>query len=142
MLRDHKRSIARKNLLALLLIVDVGILVAIVFPLIAGGHREGPNSSQSDITALAAMLKHFKLDCGRYPTSSEGFDALLRPPIALVNRWHGPYSDRPIPVDRWGNRYLYHSSGRTFEIRALGADGEFGGKGYEADLVVTDSDSN
>lgn len=62
---------------------------------------------------IKTSLDAFAVDCGRYPTTSEGFKALLTCPTNIPSgRWHGPYFDPPkIPQDPWGNNYVYRYPG-------------------------------
>ena len=60
---------------------------------------------------LTTGLETFRRDCGRYPTTAEGWAALLQCPTNLpAERWHGPYLDR-IPLDPWGSVYVYACPG-------------------------------
>ena len=61
------------------------------------------------ITQFQELLKRFKDDVGRYPTDSEGLDALLQCPHSVTDKskWRGPYIDAPIPQDPWGKNYIY-----------------------------------
>ena len=62
---------------------------------------------------IKTSLDAFAVDCGRYPTTSEGFKALLTCPTNIPSgRWHGPYFDPPkIPQDPWENNYVYRYPG-------------------------------
>ena len=49
-------------------------------------------------------LELFLLDHGRYPTTAEGPQALVRNPGSM--NWTGPYLSEPrIPADPWGRSY-------------------------------------
>ncbi len=68
----------------------------------------------------------------------EGFDALRRQPSSLQG-WHGPYLEKNVPPDPWGNPYIYQTPGRDgtdgFLVESYGADGAPGGEGVNADIV-------
>lgn len=85
------------------------------------------------ITALDA----FRLDMKRYPSTSEGLQALIvQPPDATG--WSGPYLRKDtISKDPWGNEYQYRSPGYhgTFDLYSLGADNTEGGEGMNQDIV-------
>jgi general secretion pathway protein G len=89
------------------------------------------------IESFGSALDLFYLDAGRYPTGSEGLDALTQRP-SNVTVWNGPYlKGGRVPNDPWGNAYQYRSSGeRTppYEISSFGADGREGGTGTAADI--------
>ena len=86
------------------------------------------------IAELEKTLDNFKLDVGRYPSTEEGLDALVKRP-ASVNLWSGPYI-KEVPKDPWNNPYKYANSGAGggIEIVSLGADGVAGGEGENADI--------
>ena len=87
------------------------------------------------IADLDKSLELFKLDVGRYPTTEEGLDALVKRPGA-VNGWNGPYIKGELPKDPWGNPYRYASPGANggIDIISLGSDGAPGGEGEAADV--------
>ena len=86
------------------------------------------------IAELEKTLDNFKLDVGRYPTTEEGLDALVKRP-ASANLWSGPYI-KEVPKDPWNNPYKYANpgAGGGVEIRSLGAVGVAGGDGENADI--------
>jgi len=75
-------------------------------------------SARSDEAIAAAALHQFDLDCNRYPTTGEGLAALRKSPENVKKKWKGPYLERPIGDDPWGNPYTYSSHGREFTIIA------------------------
>ena len=86
------------------------------------------------IAELEKTLDNFKLDVGRYPTTEEGLDALVKRP-ASANLWSGHYV-KEVPKDPWNNPYKYANpgAGGGVEILSLGADGIAGGDGENADI--------
>ena len=86
------------------------------------------------IAELEKTLDNFKLDVGRYTTTEEGLDALVKRP-ASANLWSGPYI-KEVPKDPWNNPYKYANpgAGGGVEILSLGADGVAGGDGENADI--------
>ena len=59
-----------------------------------GGAKSKTASVQ--IADLDKSLELFKLDVGRYPTTEEGLDALMKRP-GSVNGWNGPYLKGELP---------------------------------------------
>lgn len=97
-----------------------------------GGAKSKTASVQ--IADLDKSLELFKLDVGRYPSTEEGLDALMKRP-GSVNGWNGPYLKGELPKDPWGNAYRYANPGNgSFEIVSLGSDGAPGGEGEAADI--------
>jgi general secretion pathway protein G len=99
-------------------------------------------STENQIAAFKAALQSYYIDCGRFPSEAQGLGALWEKPIIspVPDSWAGPYVDREITVDPWGNAYRYVSgefpgSGKLpFTIMSLGADGQEGGAGSNADI--------
>lgn len=88
------------------------------------------------IQDLSSSLELYALETGRYPSTSEGLEALVAPPPNQPN-WSGPYLNKAqVPRDPWGQEYRYLYPGRhaTFDLWSLGADGREGGTGENADV--------
>ena len=81
-------------------------------------------------------LRDFKTDINRFPSNEENLKALLSKPSGL-DSWNGPYlpSDK-IPMDPWGNLYVYRLIDKDkYQIVCFGADGKKGGIDEDKDLV-------
>jgi hypothetical protein len=86
---------------------------------------------------LGTALQLLAFDTGRFPTTAEGLDALVRRPGKLAN-WGGPYLQTPeVLLDPWGRPYIYRCPGQhgEFDLLSYGADGKEGGVGEAADIV-------
>ncbi|NDV13351.1 type II secretion system major pseudopilin GspG [Crenobacter caeni] len=123
----------------MVVIVILGILGALVVPRLMGRPDEARAvAARQDINTLAQALKLYRLDNARYPTSEQGLSALVSKPTSgpQPKNWKpGGYVER-LPVDPWGNPYQYAAPGTHGEIDiwSLGADGEPGGEGGDADV--------
>ncbi len=76
---------------------------------------------------IKTALDRFKIDCGRYPTTSEGFAGMVNCPTNFSGgKWSGPYLDA-IPTDPWGNAYVYRCPGihntNGYDLYSCGFDG-------------------
>jgi len=74
------------------------------------------------------------LDNFRYPTTSEGLNALVSNPGSAKN-WNQYLANKP--KDPWGNEYQYLSPGqknKDFDVWSNGADGAAGGTDDNADI--------
>lgn len=86
-------------------------------------------------------LGMFKVDCGRYPTTEEGLNALIvRPARIPVADWRGPYFDPPqLPKDPWDHDYIYRCPGirnlNGFDLFSCGPDGVSKTGGDDADDI-------
>lgn len=92
---------------------------------------------RAEIQNLMNALTLFKLDTGVFPPTSVGLQALRVRPDNVPN-WAGPYLAKDVPLDAWGRPFLYKYPGEHGEepdIISLGADGQPGGEGNDADIV-------
>ena len=94
---------------------------------------------RNQIEVFRLALQSYMLDCGQFPTESQGLNALWERPVLapIPLGWDGPYIDRRVPLDPWGNDYVYKNPGEMnlpFSITSLGADGRAGGEGANADI--------
>ena len=92
-------------------------------------------AAKTQIEMFGTALDSFRLSVGRYPTTSEGLQALRSNPG--VNLWDGPYLRKEVPMDPWGRPYIYSCPGQhgDYDLVSLGADGQEGGEGENADVV-------
>ena len=81
-------------------------------------------------------LQQYRLDVGTLPSTEQGLQALLAKP-SNVNKWDGPYLEKALPADPWGNAYIYVAPGEQgeFDISSTGRDGRPGGEGLDADIT-------
>jgi general secretion pathway protein G len=93
-------------------------------------------AARQDIAQVMQALKLYRLDNSRYPTTEQGLQALVVRPTGgpLPTNWKS-YLEK-LPNDPWGRPYQYLSPGVRGEIDvfSLGADGQAGGTGVEADI--------
>ena len=123
----------------LIVIVILGLLVSLVsvnfLPTLSNAYIE---VAKQDISRLQQALVMFKINEGKYPKSSQGLESLKNNPGNLRNPSkypNGGYINK-IPVDPWGNNYVYIFPGQNseYDIVSLGADGQPGGEGENADI--------
>ncbi|MBN2139257.1 MAG: type II secretion system protein GspG [Sedimentisphaerales bacterium] len=97
------------------------------------------NTTRAQIRLIENGLERFALECGRYPSDSEGLEALLVCPKDLEGKWGGPYLKQSELNDPWGNAYIYVEEGAintgSYDIISYGADGKAGGEGENQDIL-------
>ncbi len=142
------KKIVRQNsdrgftLLEIIIVVFIlSLLVAIVAPRIIGRTDEARVTvAKIQIRNFETALKLFKLDNGFYPDTQQGLDALIEKPatgrIPQKYKEGGYLEQKKIPLDPWGNPYIYVSPGLNgdFDILSYGGDGKEGGEGKDADI--------
>ena len=120
----------------LLVLVIIGLLSAIVAPTLYQRIKPAKiTAAREQMGNFSVALDSYFVDVGRYPTTSEGLNA-LRVKSDNSETWKGPYLQKEIPGDPWGKPYIYRSPGRNggYEIISFGEDGREGGEGDNADI--------
>ena len=123
----------------MVVVVILGILAALIVPKVMNRPDEARIvAAKQDVATLAQALRLYKLDNLAYPTTDQGLQALVVKPAAapIPANWKtGGYLER-LPKDPWGRDYRYLNPGRhgEIDIYSLGADGEPGGDGNDADI--------
>jgi general secretion pathway protein G len=126
----------------MVVIVILGILAGLVLPRFMGRTEEARKvKAKLQIENLESALKLYKMDNGAYPTTEQGLEALVQKPTtgAVPGNWReGGYLEKgKTPQDPWNRAYVYISPGiknKDFDLKSLGADGEEGGEGENADI--------
>ncbi len=122
----------------IVVLVILGLLAAVVGPRIFDKLAQSKQQiAKIQIKELEGALSLFSFDVGRFPTTSEGLEALIRNPGNL-EAWKGPYlSKNELPLDPWRKPYVYRSPGQhgDFDLFSYGPDGVEGGEGENADVV-------
>jgi len=125
------------TLMELLVVLAIlGLLMSLVGPRVLnqlGGAKVKTAAIQ--IKDLEQALEMYKLDVGRFPTSSEGLNALMSRPGSALG-WNGPYLKSDVPLDPWKRPYMYKYPGEHAEldIYSYGLNGAPGGEGEDTDV--------
>lgn len=121
----------------LVVLVILVLLASIIGPRVIG--YLGSSRSKTahvQVESLVTSLELFHIDVGRYPTSAEGLDALVKNTGGIAG-WSGPYINKgEVPLDPWGKPYKYESpaANRPFVVYSLGRDGKEGGGDEDGDI--------
>lgn len=141
----NSRRPAGFTLLEIIVVVFIlSLLAAIVAPKIIGRTDDARIAeAKVQIRNLETALKLLKLDSGFYPDTQQGLQALVEKPATgriPLNYKEGGYLEQKIPLDPWGNAYLYISPGLNgdYDLMSYGADGKEGGEGKDADIKSWD----
>lgn len=123
----------------LVVMAIIGLIAAVLTPGLMGQlGRARIKTAQMQLETLAAGVEMFRADVGRYPTQSEGLDALMAQPNG-VEGWTGPYVKGARNLtDPWGNKVIYKIGAENsgFMVTSLGADGKADGQGQNRDLYA------
>jgi len=120
----------------MIVVVILGLLATVVMPKVLDKPEQARRTkAKVDIRAIQSALALFKTDTGRFPTTSEGLQALVTNPGIRGYGKEG-YIER-IPSDPWGSKYIYISPGvrsKDYDLLSYGKDREQGGTDDDADI--------
>ncbi len=135
----RKRTQSGVTLIEMLVVVTIiALFAAIVAPRMLGRADAARRvAARSQVNSFTTALGAYKLDTGLFPTTEQGLNALrVRPENSP--QWNGPYLPQDVPMDPWSRPYLYKYPGEHGDepdIVSLGADGQPGGDGNNADIL-------
>jgi len=126
----------------MVVVVIIGLLAAIVVPNFVGNiDKAAMSRAKQDIRGIETALNLYRLDNFRYPSTSDGLQALVtNPGEATAPNWKAQL--RKLPIDPWNHPYQYAYPGQhgEFDVFSYGADGQEGGEGINADIGNWDLD--
>jgi general secretion pathway protein G len=130
-----KRAFTLIEMLVVVLIL--AILAALIVPRVVNRTGDAKRAkAASDVAVLGGLLSQYRIDNDSFPTTEEGLNALRVAPSG-ANNWRGPYTQKEIPTDPWGNDYVYESPGpsdQDYLIVSYGSDSAPGGDGDAQDI--------
>jgi len=141
-LKRADRDVAGFTLIELMVVIAIiAILASIVAPkMVARTENAKRAAAKSQILSFKMALTEFRLDTGRYPTTEEGLEALVKKPPGYDGKYQeGGYLDsNSVPLDPWGNKYVYICPGihdpTGYDLESFGRDGADGGEGDNKDI--------
>jgi general secretion pathway protein G len=120
----------------MVVVVIIGLLVGIVAPNVMERlSRAEIGAAEADIKSISTALDFFRMDHYRYPTGDEGLE-VLRGDAEIDGKTVAEHLQTD-PIDPWGRPYIYaypSAHGDAYDVYSLGADGEEGGEGANADI--------
>jgi general secretion pathway protein G len=124
----------------MVVIVILAILAGLVVPKVVGqSDKARVKTTETALATVSNALDMYKVDNSRYPTTAQGLEALTTPPADAKNYPDGGYIKGGYPTDGWENEMQYvapGSEGRPYDLFSLGADGQQGGEGQDADIYA------
>ena len=123
----------------MVVVVIIGLLASVVIlNILPNVDKAKVTKAKEDIQSLETALTMYYLDNSKYPTNEQGLAALVTQPTdPTIRNWKpGGYIER-ISKDPWTNDYQYvfpGTHGRPYDLCTLGADGQPGGDGTNADI--------
>jgi general secretion pathway protein G len=121
----------------MVVVVILGILASIVVPKIISRPDEARVvKAKQDVIAIQNALDLYKLDNGFYPSTDQGIMALVTKPNTSPEPRDWKHYLKSLPKDPWNREYLYLNPGQhgDVDVFTLGADGQPGGTGINAEI--------
>src|SRR6185503_10848182 len=117
----------------IVVIAIIGVLATIVVIRYSGQTDQAKvAAAKAHLSQFESAVISFQSQNGRFPAS---ISELVERPGNAPNWPEGGYlKGKAVPKDPWGHEYVYRLNGRRFEILCLGADGQQGGEGPDADF--------
>jgi general secretion pathway protein G len=108
-------------LVLVILVIIMGMVGTAVWPALSEAKVK---AAKVQIEAFRTPLERYRLSTGMFPPN---LGALRVAPADAVG-WAGPYMDKDIPPDPWGNQYIYQCPGQygEYDISSAGPDGMSG----------------
>jgi general secretion pathway protein G len=127
----YSRRISRAFTLIEILVVVA--IIGMLFTLLVNRVGHQYDESQIQIAKLfvnqsmQAPLMAYKINMGDFPTTAEGFQALIAPPAAKADQWRGAYiQGNQAPLDPWKEPYQYRYPGvknkTSYDLWSKGPD--------------------
>jgi general secretion pathway protein G len=119
----------------LVVLVIIGLIAtAVAVNVVGAGEKARVDRAKTDVQRIASEgVEAYKVMRGRFPTSDEGLDMLVKEKFLKSNSKEGKL------MDPWNRPYVYLYPGQdhsdSFDVKSYGADGAPGGEGENADIV-------
>ena len=136
--RDPEAGVTLIEMMVVLVII--AIVAGLIVPNVIGRPDEARITvARTDLGTIASSLEMYRLDNRSYPTTAQGLEALVSRPAEppVPPNWAGDGYLAQVPEDPWGNPYVFRAPGETgaYDLVSLGADGQPGGEGIDADII-------
>jgi len=131
-----QRSAGFTLLELLVVMVIIGLLVGYVAPrYFSQLGKSEIKAARAQISAIEKALDIYRLDLGYYPSQEANLSALEVAPENEV-KWMGPYLEKAVPLDPWGQAYVYRIPGQEneYDLFSYGKDRRLGGTAENADI--------
>ena len=137
-----QKSKIKNNGFSLIEILVVLLIIGLLTTLVAvnvlpSQDRARVEKAKADIAIMGNALEMYRLERFNYPNSEMGLRALLKSDEDNIQNFINTRGYiKSLPKDPWGNEYQYVIPGDKgeYDLFSMGADGNIGGEGLNADI--------
>ena len=151
---ERRRGPSRQDAFTLIEIMAVVIIIGLLTTIVGAAifqqvDKGRVTTAKVQISSLEGVLELYRMDNGRFPNSEQGLEALVNAPSSEPSPRNYPpggyLKGGRVPLDPWSGPYQYEAPGQhnrhSFDLWSLGADGNAGGEGTDADVGNWDDGS-
>lgn len=130
--KKHYRRDAGYTLFEIMLVLGIiSVLIGSAIYMLAGNIDVAKEQRvKSDIQAISMQLRTYEMLNYRKPTTEQGLEALVQPPSADPKPQSWKKLMEAVPLDPWGNPYVYRNPGKYhpdgYDLYSLGPQGKEG----------------
>ena len=135
--KEKSAKLYREAGLTLVEIMVVLVIIGILYAtfgkrLFGAGDKMKAQTVETQLLQIKGDIEQFQLRYNSLPSSLADLSGCTQKtgPGCI------PITSEDSLVDAWGNKFNYQSSGKTYKIYSLGADGKEGGDGVDFDRFV------
>ena len=116
-------------------VLFIAMLAAIATPMYFSYLKDAKvTMAKNQIRLFSQAVLDYQMRIGKLPSEEYGLSALVANPDNNP-RWRPFLNSDSVPLDPWGNEYVYKLTGDGgYEILCYGEDGKAGGEGDAADI--------
>ncbi len=120
----------------IVLVIIAGISAILVPKVTENLQKANVKEAIIQIREIGKQLDMFYTDCGFYPSSEQGLQALIEAPTGdpACESWGPEPYIKNIPKDPWKTEFIYEESGNGYVLISLGRDRKEGGSGFDKDI--------
>lgn len=142
MIRSNRRSLrsAFTIIEVIVIVTIIGIIAAVVAPRLFSRIGQSKQTvAKSNAAALANAMRLFMTDHGKPEAGATIHILLERPSDIDESKWQPYVENKEALVDPWGREFVLvipPQKNADFDIVSYGKDGNPGGSGEDADIIV------
>lgn len=116
-------------------VLFIAMLAAIATPMYFSYLKDAKvTMANNQVRLLSQAVLDYQMRIGKLPGEEHGLNSLVKN-FDNNPRWRPFLSSETVPLDPWGNEYVYKLTGDGgYEIICYGEDGKAGGDGDAADI--------